>query len=152
MSDLRCLVYASSAIGRLAPDKLENLARQARAHNRMHALTGVLLHADGNFMQYLEGPADALAEAYRRILHDPRHHQVIVLLDEDIVVREFPGWPLAFIPAQTTSPPKFNTTRWGLAPQSWDDPVRPELQVHSPHGEAHELMRNFWRITQSAGF
>jgi hypothetical protein len=51
---LQALTCVSSARGPMTGAGLQNLLQRARANNRREGVTGVLLYADGNFMQYIE--------------------------------------------------------------------------------------------------
>ena len=72
-SGLGVIVYISKAARSLGHDDLERLLESARRRNIQEGITGVLLYADGSFMQYLEGPADALMRVYAIIKTDPLH-------------------------------------------------------------------------------
>lgn len=96
MADLQSLVYVSEATRSLSTAELNHLLERARARNAQQGVTGVLLYAHGNFMQYLEGPAEGLLKVYEIIRADPQHHGIIELLQEPIQSREFSDWPMAF--------------------------------------------------------
>ena len=94
--ELHCLLYVSSAIRLLSEKEMEHLLSRARARNEEAGVTGILLHREGSFMQYLEGPKDGLAPIYRIIEQDPLHTGIIELINEPVSVREFPTWSMAF--------------------------------------------------------
>lgn len=98
---LRALVYISAATGDLDPLRDTGLLSRWRAHNARHHITGLLLHKDGDFLQYLEGPEPELTLLYAHLCVDPRHHFVIELLREPIARREFADWPLACFSARS---------------------------------------------------
>ena len=81
---------------------LDALLRQARAYNRQHNITGVLLHTpEGRFLQVLEGPRAAVRHLYyHAILSDPRHHHCRVLGEGSWPTRSFATWTMGFRPAQ----------------------------------------------------
>ena len=54
------LVYLSTATRPMTPADLESLLAVSRARNAADSLTGMLLYADRQFMQALEGPAPAV--------------------------------------------------------------------------------------------
>jgi hypothetical protein len=56
----------------------------------------MLLYKGGNFMQVLEGPEDQVMSLYESIKKDPRHKDVATLSKEQIQVRQFPKWEMAF--------------------------------------------------------
>lgn len=86
------LVYISSAVG--AVDVGPVLA-VSRRNNGRDSITG-LLYADGKrFLQALEGPADKVEEAFRRIQDDKRHRAMVVLSRRTVADREFGMWEMA---------------------------------------------------------
>lgn len=94
-SRLYAIVYISTAARLLSEQELERLGAGAKARNAEHAVTGVLLHSNGAFMQYLEGPAPGLSHVYSFIKTDPLHYGVIDLIREPVQAREFPDWSMA---------------------------------------------------------
>lgn len=87
------------------------LAR-ARCRNENAGITGVLLQCDGNFMQYLEGPADALAAVLLEIRSDPRHSGMLDMLREHVAVRLFEDEPLACFRSKSTARPQPKLPGW----------------------------------------
>jgi FAD-dependent sensor of blue light len=90
------LVYVSSAVELFSETELERLLKKSRRNNESAGLTGMLLYKDGNFMQCLEGPREAVQTLEARIRVDPRHRGMIVLLTEDDVQPEFKEWAMGF--------------------------------------------------------
>lgn len=90
------LIYLSTASPGLTSEEIGAILDTSRLRNRERAITGMLLLSRGNFMQVLEGEADALDETMRRILEDKRHHDVIVLEKEPILSRSFAEWSMGF--------------------------------------------------------
>ena len=90
------IVYVSSALTPFSASALIDLLRQSREKNARLDITGMLLYKDGNFIQVLEGPDDAVRQLFRTISGDGRHQGVIPLLERKIEQREFPGWTMAF--------------------------------------------------------
>ncbi len=90
------LVYVSTATPLADLAQIEQLLDRAQERNARAGLTGVLLYDAGNFMQYVEGPADALARVYSSIRGSRLHSGVIEILREPIRTREFPEWSMAF--------------------------------------------------------
>lgn len=90
------LTYLSSAVEPMSPVELEDLLRQSRAANHAADLTGALLYADGSFVQTLEGSDAAVHATFGRILADPRHRGLFIVLNEQITERAFPEWTMGF--------------------------------------------------------
>jgi Sensors of blue-light using FAD len=87
------LLYASRAQG-LGDAEIAAILRQARAHNPPLGLTGVLCHADGCFVQLLEGGREPVNQLYKHIVADPRHKDVTLLAYEEVAERRFAGWAM----------------------------------------------------------
>jgi len=92
---LGVVVYLSSAVSQLTEDELDELLHAARKKNLELRITGVLFHDEGNFMQYFEGPPEAVEALFASIERDPRHHNIILLTRESRCGRVFPEWTMA---------------------------------------------------------
>ncbi len=92
--DLHQIVYISTAT--TAVGREEAIAQQMHfaENNKRRAITGILLYRAGNFMQVIEGDKTVVRELYTKIEADPRHQDVVQLLDEPIVERAFPNWSM----------------------------------------------------------
>jgi hypothetical protein len=93
---LYSIVYVSTAVRRLQLTELMPLLEVARLRNAGEGITGVLLYADGAFMQYLEGPAAGLSRIYSAIKAHPLHYGMVDLVREPVAQRVFPEWSMAF--------------------------------------------------------
>jgi hypothetical protein len=91
---LSTLVYRSRAVSPLSFEDLRRLMRAAQARNHREAVTGVMLHDDGRFFQWLEGPADGVERVMRSIRADPRHTDLDVLDRRPSSARRFDGWSM----------------------------------------------------------
>lgn len=89
------LIYLSDLVG-TDDSRLDTILESAARHNREDGITGMLLYANGNFMQVLEGDATAVHRTYARIAKDPRHKNLTILLEEQIATRQFEGWSMGF--------------------------------------------------------
>ncbi len=98
----RQVVYVSSACRPMQPVDLESILRVSRERNAAAGITGMLLHRDGNFMQCLEGPSDAITTTVARIQRDPRHRGMITLRDVQVAAATFADWSMGFRDLDTT--------------------------------------------------
>jgi hypothetical protein len=73
---------------------LPDILRASQKNNERNGVTGMLLYADGNFLQVLEGPPQTVEETFARIEQDPRHHHIIVMSDEPTTQRDFADWSM----------------------------------------------------------
>ncbi|MBL8696821.1 MAG: BLUF domain-containing protein [Alphaproteobacteria bacterium] len=90
------LVYLSTAARLMSDSELATLLDVSRERNAAAGLTGMLLYADGQFMQALEGPAEPLISTYGRIRRDPRHRSLIEMLRQGVPDRSFADWSMGF--------------------------------------------------------
>lgn len=92
---LRQLIYVSTLVDD-ARGELPAILETAVRNNKFNGLTGMLLYADGNVMQVLEGEENALYEIYQRIERDSRHHGIFILVDTEIDSRQFENWSMGY--------------------------------------------------------
>ena len=87
-------MYCSRAATGVDGEELSLLLRQCRSHNGEAGITGMLCFSEGLFIQVLEGGRSAVNQLYQRILRDTRHHDVVLLVYEEISQRRFAGWTM----------------------------------------------------------
>ena len=138
--DLVALVYVSSATGRLDQAQIDGLLLSSRRFNAAVAVTGALLHHDGAFLQYLEGPAEGLSRVWQRVVACPLHHGINELVREPVPGRQFDRWHMGFAQAPST-------LLQCLAQAQWRSLVGPLLGSPEP-SSAMGLLMDFWRRTQ----
>ncbi|WP_200372634.1 BLUF domain-containing protein [Thiocystis violacea] len=90
------LIYVSTASKALSREELERILDSSIRHNALRNVTGMLLYANGTFMQALEGEEAAVDETYARILQDPRHTAIVMLHDGPLAARRFDDWSMGF--------------------------------------------------------
>lgn len=95
-SQLTGVLYVSSASGPMTTASLAGLLAVSRDCNRAAGVSGLLLYRSGNFMQYLEGPPDAIAQTKARIYRDPRHNGIITIAELTVSKRRFANWAMGF--------------------------------------------------------
>lgn len=88
------LTYASRAVEWLSRDDLRAIADSAQKRNRAMGLTGLLLYVGGDFLQIIEGPAQAVEELFEMIANDPRNKWVTRLATERVLRRAFADWSM----------------------------------------------------------
>lgn len=134
--DLHAIVYVSSATTLPDSAALRHLLLRARQRNLEHGITGLLMYADGNFMQYIEGPLAPLMHIYQLIRRDPMHHTLIEMFNEAVPEREFCDWAMAY---RTETLPSF------LQPRSYEQRFAPQ----PPLGPGRQLLQSVWRDARS---
>jgi hypothetical protein len=98
------LLYASRIAASADAEALAAIVRQSKAHNAKAGVTGVLCSSGGLFMQVLEGGREAVNQLYNRIVADPRHSGVELLVYEEIGERRFAGWSMGQVDLASLNP------------------------------------------------
>jgi hypothetical protein len=76
---------------------LDDILEAARNRNMETGCSGALIYADRQFLQVLEGPADAVDETLARIMQDKRHENIRLVCRVPVQDRLFERWPMAFL-------------------------------------------------------
>lgn len=97
--------YVSAETDPFDDERLAALLAQSRRSNHEHDLTGMLLHRRGRFFQVLEGPQDAVDALIAKIRDDARHHDIRILLRENLDDRRFDEWTMGYEPIGVPSTP-----------------------------------------------
>lgn len=87
------LLYCSRAVDTSA-DAIESILVQAREHNPVSGITGILCYGGGIFLQAIEGGRMQVSDLFGHIQKDPRHKDVALLHYEEISERRFGGWSM----------------------------------------------------------
>ncbi|HEX4872658.1 MAG TPA: BLUF domain-containing protein [Nevskiaceae bacterium] len=90
------IIYASRASRDLAETDLRALLEVSRRNNEASRISGLLLYAEGSFLQLLEGEEAALLATYERIRRDSRHSELRLLTQSPISRRRFADWSMGF--------------------------------------------------------
>ena len=91
---LRRIVYTSQALKQFSKRSLLDLLHDARAFNTIDNITGVLMHRKGNFLQVIEGESENVGDLLTRLLSDPRHYKVKIILDSSVDRHLFSNWTM----------------------------------------------------------
>jgi len=90
------LLYVSGASGAVTDDDIEQILATSRGNNAARGVTGMLLYAEGAFIQVLEGEEATIKALARRISHDRRHRNFMVLCEQRAETRAFADWQMGF--------------------------------------------------------
>jgi Sensors of blue-light using FAD len=140
MNDLAAIAYASKAARPLDSHDLDGLLIDARAFNEKVQVTGALLHHQGAFFQYFEGPPAAVARVYERIKESRAHHHLLELLNQPTDARQFARWHMAFTETPATVLQELGNEIWEMTLPGLHD-----RQIRSP---GLELLLNFWNTVK----
>ncbi len=89
--------YVSSANPNLSKEDVADLLEQVNNFNNSHDITGVLLYAETNFFQLIEGDEDEIKNLYSHIENDSRHSNIIKFVDKPIERPAFDGYISRFV-------------------------------------------------------
>lgn len=101
---MKRIVYLSTARPALSGEDLEGILQSSRRNNALSGLTGLLMYHEGAFFQVLEGAEAEVAACFERIAQDPRHRQIIPMIQTRITTRAFPGWRMGFARPEALGP------------------------------------------------
>ncbi len=96
MSSLHRLVYTSFRKSNCDEKEIEKILESCKKNNPQRDITGILLHSDKRFIQYIEGQKDEVLELYNLIKDDDRHTSVNQRNFEPIDKRIFPSWEMGY--------------------------------------------------------
>ena len=96
MSNLYKLVYTSSRRPHCDEQEIQNILNSCKKNNLGKNITGILLHSDRRFLQYLEGDKDEIMALYECIKQDKRHGGVNLRYYSPIDERIFPSWQMGY--------------------------------------------------------
>ena len=101
LTPLSTLVYRSRAVEPIQHTELQQLIDASQARNKAESITGLLIHEDGCFFQWLEGPTDSLSRVWQSIRNDARHTAIEIVGDAPTPVRFFGDWSLKLAESRT---------------------------------------------------
>ncbi len=96
MSGLHRLIYTSFRKPSCDESEIKKILASCEKNNPEHGLTGVLLHSENRFIQYIEGEPEKLLALYDTIKEDDRHTAVNQRSFAPIEKRLFPSWHMGY--------------------------------------------------------
>jgi len=91
---MKAIIYASEALQSFDRAQLNELVGTAFLNNRKTGITGYISYSNGEFLQYLEGPENAVDKLMASIEADERHKIKKSLVLGKISQRRFGSWNL----------------------------------------------------------
>lgn len=88
------LIYTSVQSSGFDKAAFEQLCEHSSRNNQACGVGGLLLSNDLEFMQCLEGPSDTVAAIYKKIVLDPRHYDIRLLVLETTDSILFETWSM----------------------------------------------------------
>jgi hypothetical protein len=95
--ELMRFIYYSHVEPRVTRADIKQILATSQRNNAAAAITGALCFDNRRFFQVLEGRRLALNTAFARILRDPRHSLVNLMVAEPIRAPAFSNWSMAFV-------------------------------------------------------
>ncbi|WP_025742889.1 BLUF domain-containing protein [Aquimarina pacifica] len=96
--------YVSTASSNLTNSNIQELFSFVEKFNIESNITGILMYSDGNFFQILEGDKEKVLLLFEKIKKDPRHYNIIKMLDKQIEVPSFSTYGSSFITILSNNP------------------------------------------------
>jgi Sensors of blue-light using FAD len=93
------VIYSSRSTAAPAqrPQQVNDILAQARSFNAAHGITGLLTVCKDEYLQLLDGPAEAVTSLLERIQRDSRHSDVDVLARCPADAPVFAHWSMALV-------------------------------------------------------
>ena len=91
------LLYLSNAKPELKQAELDRILEVSRKNNPSRDITGLLVFANGVFIQVLEGPSNEVTNLFETICDDTRHQEVAMLGEYVGQERIFSKWSMGFL-------------------------------------------------------
>ena len=129
MSELAAVAYVSTSSIPMDSKSVESMLEVFRSSNRAAGITGVLLYCNGSYMQYLEGPREAVNAIYRRVALDQRHHGVVELLNGPVEAREFGEWDMGYSEMGTKTFRELIERPWASHPSGSSSAIKSVLKT-----------------------
>lgn len=93
---MHTITYVSTASPDLKEEDTKNLLVSAKNINILNGISGILIYSDGNFFQIIEGEKQKVKKLFNKIKRDPRHYNLIKLLDKSIEAFSFESYTSSF--------------------------------------------------------
>lgn len=94
---IAAVLYVSRVSDAFKLEDLELLMKRCQARNAKAGLRGILLYSAGHFIQFLEGPKEALDETLGRIVQDHRHRDLEFLMKATTDQYLFDEWSMGHL-------------------------------------------------------
>jgi len=100
---MHALIYLSNISQPIDKDDVIEIATKATAKNIHIGVTGFLSFRNNQFVQYLEGPSEAVLKLFKIIENDPMHEIIHTINLENQSERHFANWSMRLITSQDES-------------------------------------------------
>ncbi len=90
------LIYVSQHKS-LSFQEAQQILNNSFAKNKTLDMGGVLIYAEGHFIQCLEGDDTLIEETFKKIKKDTRHENIVEIAKDKIEQRSFDGWNMSLV-------------------------------------------------------
>jgi hypothetical protein len=97
LKDLAHLSYCSHAQSLIRQADLDSIVEASQRNNQRDDITGLLTYSGEVFVQFVEGPPEALRRLMDRLQSDPRHSDIIILSEGSAHERILAGWDMELV-------------------------------------------------------
>ena len=123
------ILYTSNASEKCLSEDIASILDASRRNNPSNSVTGILIFKKPEFLQYLEGPEEAVRKLYEKIKKDSRHSSIKTVRDGEIEVRVFPDWEMGFAGGDDLQPLKWKWDVDKLTRFSFADELEDSMDV-----------------------
>ncbi len=100
LKDLVHLSYCSHVQSPIGQAELDRILEASQRNNQRDDITGLLTFSGEVFVQFIEGPPEALRGLMDRLQRDPRHSDIIILSEGSDHERILAGWDMELVTRQ----------------------------------------------------
>lgn len=136
------ILYTSYASEQCSSEDINSILEASRRNNPSNSVTGLLIYKKPGFLQYLEGPEQAVTALYEKIKNDRRHSSIQTVQDGEIDARVFPDWEMGFAGEDDLQPLKWKWDVDKLTRFSFADELEDSMDVIKAFIGAEALGKN----------
>lgn len=93
---LKTICYISNSTHGDSIKEIKTMYLKAKTNNAKNNISGILIYHQGNYLQILEGNEKDVDETYNRIKIDPRHKNIIKVINTNTEYRIFEDYNFGF--------------------------------------------------------
>ncbi|MDD9978145.1 MAG: BLUF domain-containing protein [Boseongicola sp.] len=127
------ILYVSKATDQCSDAEIADILQASRTNNSANGVTGILVHKEPDFIQFLEGPEEVVMALYDKIKNDPRHGTIKTIDQGETKERIFPNWEMGFAGEGDLQP-----LQW-----KWDLDKLTLFSLADNMGDSMEVIRSF---------
>ena len=136
------ILYTSDSSEQCSSEDINSILEVSRRNNPSNSVTGLLIYKKPGFLQYLEGPEQAVTALYEKIKKDRRHASIETIKDGEIDARVFPDWEMGFAGEDDLQPLKWKWDVDKLTRFSFADELEDSMDIIKAFMGADALGKN----------